>query len=620
MECTTCQSAIAADWSKGLCLKCSARAILVSAEAAVPSHVDDYEILESLSEGRMASVYRVRKVGSNPIEEVALKVVKEGSLQEIVALQRVKHTNIIEIKHVGQTRVFPYFTMPLLTGGTLRQRMQEFRKPEDAIRLLLTISRAVHVAQSHGVIHRDLKPENILFDKAGKVYVCDFGIAKIAGDNGAFPARSRIAGSPQYMAPEALVFDAAPWTGEDVYSLGVILYELLTGQLPTVADLTSARQSGHEVVRKFVVHEPTRPSKLAPGISRHLDEVCLRALQKEPVDRYEHAAGFAEDLERLTAKIRPNAAAEPFHRQWLRKLRRRPQLALAIVVGGVLFVALSLERYVTERAHEQHRLGELRGFASAYAGEMMAHFLDYSRIVTENAKNPQLLALLDQEPHVDEAVPELSKLALPFSTFFVTGVDGRQRARSTPRNWDYMKRSFAFRDYFKGARCLAEKLLDGAYLGRAFKSEEDGLLKYAISAPMYDSDRKWKGVVVVTIEADSAIAGARLNVFKHLGLNAALLGPRDRDRNESELPLAHAFTFLNHPNVTPTGEYGLGALSERLWENIDGASLPECERFKEQTVAPYIEDEYDDPVTKEHITQPAAFAPVGRTGYAVVVY
>src|SRR5215471_6576859 len=264
---------------------------------------DDYELLEEIAQGGMGIVYRARQVSLNRI--VALKMILTGQFAsetevkrfraEAEAAAQLDHPNIVPIYDVGEVKSQHFFSMRFIEGGTLTARINDpkSRLPSQAAAtLLLKVCRAVHFAHQRGILHRDLKPGNILLDTSGEPHVSDFGLAKFQGAN-RVTSSGRMLGSPSYMAPEqasgkpSLVTIAA-----DVYSLGAILYEMLTGQPPFQAETPLA------TLRQVVEHEPTRPSTLNLQADPDLEIICLKCLEKEPPRRYSSAKSLADELQR----------------------------------------------------------------------------------------------------------------------------------------------------------------------------------------------------------------------------------------------------------------------------------------------------------------------------------
>jgi serine/threonine-protein kinase len=262
-----------------------------------------YQMLEQLGRGGMGVVYRARQVRANRL--VAVKMILTGSLasdterarfrSEAEAIAQLDHPHITPIYEVGEAEGCHFFSMKLL-GDNLGKHVPRLTAlPREAVRLLATVARAVHYAHQHGILHRDLKPANILLDHQGEPHLTDFGLAKRLGENAGLTRSGTLMGTPSYMAPEQAAGKKALTTAADTYALGAILYELLTGKPPFQGE------TPEEILEKVLREDPVRPRECDPSVSRDLESICLKCLQKEPEDRYPSALALAEDLERYLA-------------------------------------------------------------------------------------------------------------------------------------------------------------------------------------------------------------------------------------------------------------------------------------------------------------------------------
>jgi serine/threonine-protein kinase len=274
-------------------------------EAAASSRTfGDYELLEEIGRGGMGVVYKARQRSLH--RTVALKMILRGELAtpedlarfqtEAQAAAHLEHPNIVPVYDAGAHEGQAYFSMRLIEGQTLAARLGRGPlRPRDAARYLAAISRAVHYAHEHGILHRDLKPSNILLDRDDQPHITDFGLAKRVSGEAAAAGRTAtgaIVGTPAYMAPE----QASNRRGvvgplSDVYSLGILLYEMLTGRPPFQAPTPV------DTLLLVLDQDPLPPRLLNPGVDADLEMICLKCIQKEPELRYASARALAADLD-----------------------------------------------------------------------------------------------------------------------------------------------------------------------------------------------------------------------------------------------------------------------------------------------------------------------------------
>ncbi len=366
--------------------------------------VEGYDILGEIGRGGMGVVYKARQVSLNRL--VALKMIRAGELAEPDALARfraeaqaiaaLQHPNIVQVYEVGESDGRPYFSLEYVAGGNLAQAIAgRPQPPEAAAELVEALAGAIHFAHSQGVVHRDLKPANILLQKtedrgqrteepgaspssvlcplsSGIPKVADFGLAKSTAAAADTPGdrptgRGLIVGTPQYMAPEqATSGPAAVGPAVDVYALGAILYELLTGRPPFQG------ASAMDTLLHVRFLEPIAPRVWQTKLPRDLETICLKCLQKEPHKRYASAAALADDLRRFRRgepiTARPAGTAERAWR-WARRYPETVALSALLLLAGVLGLAvLEWQRAQSESARrqaEQARDAALRAQARA---------------------------------------------------------------------------------------------------------------------------------------------------------------------------------------------------------------------------------------------------------------
>ncbi|HEV2207337.1 MAG TPA: protein kinase [Verrucomicrobiae bacterium] len=329
--CHQCGAALPTEAPEGLCPKCLLRAGLASAAAASAGRIDPFvpatieevarlfphlEILELIGKGGMGAVYKARQPGLDRL--VALKILppsvgddpgfSERFMREARALAKLNHPNIVSVYDFGQIQVpalevtaagvasppthspylLSYFLMEFVDGANLRQIEQAHRlEPRQALRIIPQICEALQFAHDEGIVHRDIKPENVLLDKKGRVKIADFGLARIVGlenKDQRLTGAGDVMGTPHYMAPEQVERPQTVDHRADIYSLGVVFYEMLTGELP---------------LGRFA------PPSRKVQVDVRLDEVVLHTLEKEPERRYQQASQVKTDLQTIAAAGTP---------------------------------------------------------------------------------------------------------------------------------------------------------------------------------------------------------------------------------------------------------------------------------------------------------------------------
>jgi predicted Ser/Thr protein kinase len=303
---------------------------------AAPATVGEYEVLGEVGRGGMGVVYRARQRGLNRL--VALKMIRGGRgderrfRHEAEAAARLDHPNIVPIYEVGEHDGRPYFSMKFTDGTDLGRAARDPAGPRAIARLMAEVARALHHAHQRGILHRDLKPSNILLDNDGRAHVADFGLAKRVEGDCAATLSGSVTGTPSYMAPEQAAAAPVLTTAVDVYGLGAILYELLTGRPPFRADTPL------DTILQARTQDPPRPRSLNPRADRDLETICLKCLEREPARRYGSAEALADDLERWLAGEPIRARRAPAWERAAKWARRRPAPAALAAVAALLFV------------------------------------------------------------------------------------------------------------------------------------------------------------------------------------------------------------------------------------------------------------------------------------------
>jgi tRNA A-37 threonylcarbamoyl transferase component Bud32 len=382
---------------------------LKGAESAPPRQIGGYEILAELGRGGSGVVYKARQ--KTPTRLVALKMILAGShaseselarfRAEAEAIAGLQHPNIVQIYEVGEHDGLPYLALEYCGGGSLDDKLAGTpMQPKEAAVLIETLARAMQVSHEKKIVHRDLKPANVLLTEDGMPKITDFGLALNLEQTGR-TATGAILGTPSYMAPEqargrertkqasaeaeAERSNVTPAT--DIYALGAILYECLTGRPPFKAATMM------DTILQVTKDEPVPPRQLQSNVPRDLESVCLKCLQKEPRRRYQTALDLADDLRRFQ-EVKPTRA-RPVGRvarvgKWV---RRNPALAaavLALVIGTVVSTWFAVEAY-RQAALER---------ASRYRAEVARHAIQMNQVLQayEQADVLRAIEVLDQVP------------------------------------------------------------------------------------------------------------------------------------------------------------------------------------------------------------------------------
>lgn len=608
-RCPRCGRDRIPDAPAGLCPGCLLAGAL---DGPAPARVGDYDILELLGRGGMGAIYsaRHRTIG----RVVALKMILAGELAtpeeqqrfraEIEAAATLNHRHIVPILEVGEHAGRPYYTMPLYAGA-LEDQLHRYRDPAAAAELVAKVARAVHHGHERGVLHRDLKPANILLDEQGQPYVADFGTAKRIGE----PTKTvpgTVIGTPMYMAPEqAAGGDQGVTTAVDLYSLGVVLYELVTGRQPFGGDLAAVLRAVRET-------EPVRPRALAPAVPRDLETICLKCMKKDPAARYLTAQELADDLERFLRgepiAARPASVAD---RAW--RLARRHWLAIGVGVGTVSLLAVVAATAVSVARAQELELQRDALRTNAYAAHALAgtiglHLREQSDAALATAADPDVARLLHRP---DGEALEHRRLGAPFDSLALFDRSGALVAHAPRPPPGLVGRDYAWRDYFIGARRLGETGQRAGYIARSFRSEADGRYKLAVAAPIYAPD--WAGVLVATLGAAPLLERMRLDDATHAGPIAVLVAPRDHGRAAPDDE--GRYVVILHDKL------GRGEEIE-----IDSPRLRELRLARAGRAGPgwleggpITDDAHRDPVPGFEGRWLAGFAPVGDTGLVAIV-
>ncbi len=363
---STCQECgLTAELSGGLCASCqSIHAATIAPTSnenltpvgSVPNEVGDYEIIEEIARGGMGIIYKARHRQLN--RTAALKMILSGRFSseeelkrfhiEAEAAAKLDHPAIVPVYEIGEFDGQAFFAMKFVEGGSLAEKLDDFKTDNRrAMQMLSKVARAVHHAHQRGVLHRDLKPANILIDTDGEPLITDLGLAKSTANDSNLTNTGAILGTPSYMPPEQAA-GAGVTTSVDVYSLGAIMYELLTGQPPYKGE------TAIETVMQVIEGPPPPPSTMIPSVDRGLQLICMKCLEPKPEDRYVSADALAKDLDAWLAgaplSVKPPTLGSRVY-VWFDKNRRLLLVSLAVLLG----ILISLPFALTVLTESQYR-------------------------------------------------------------------------------------------------------------------------------------------------------------------------------------------------------------------------------------------------------------------------
>jgi serine/threonine-protein kinase len=468
-----------------------------SGERGRPPRFDDYELIEELGRGGMGVVYKAREQGTNRI--VCIKMMLGGEYASKEALRRFQieteaaahldHPHIVPIYRAGVVEGFPYFAMKFVDGKSMASidRSHFLGHPREAVQLMVKVCRAIEFAHSRGILHRDLKPGNIMLDKQGEPHITDFGLAKKMDEDSGQTHTGLIMGTPDYMSPEqAIGAHAQVSVTSDVYSLGSILFDLITGQPPfrsaTVVETLSR-----------VTQEPARnPTTINQRVSKDLQTICLKCLEKAPQKRYRSAASLADELDRYLRgepiQGRPVGSGEKLWR-WG---RRNPVLA---TMSGVLIVMLITAAVGSTLA--AYQINKRRNEAVAARGEA-----ETAQTIAEEQRTLALETLHKLVTEVEEKLRDRADLADVQSKILGIALDGLKKVSRTTENTGRADRTTGV------AHQRMADILE--HLGRTSESKEEHRYAIEIFESLYEADprndwAKWNAAISYDKLADGLV-------------------------------------------------------------------------------------------------------------------
>ncbi len=386
--CRKCGAKIFSDSPKGLCTACALETALGISEsvagvadpdegdkfprddvatacaATMLGELGDYELLEEIGRGGQGVVFRARQKSLN--RTVALKIIGLGQWAskahvkrfrlEAEAAARLDHPCIVPIYEVGEREGSCYFSMKFVEGGQLDEVVRRTPMPiRQAAELMAKVARTVHYAHEHGILHRDIKPGNILLDVKGEPHLTDFGLARLLESESTVTRTLEVLGTPSYMAPEQAAGNNPATAGltsaTDVYGLGAVLYQLLTGHPPFAGGTT------YETIKLLLETEPRPPRLWNPKIDRDLSTICLKCLEKDPQRRYSSALVLAEDLERWLKHEPISARRTGVVGRGKKWLQRNPTLAAVVTLSLALIAAVGVIVWKSELRYDSPTTG-----------------------------------------------------------------------------------------------------------------------------------------------------------------------------------------------------------------------------------------------------------------------
>jgi formylglycine-generating enzyme required for sulfatase activity/tRNA A-37 threonylcarbamoyl transferase component Bud32 len=348
-----------------------------SAVALVVPDIPGYEILHELGRGGQSVVYKARHRGLNRL--VALKMILSGRTadaeerarfrREAEAVAHLRHPHIVQIYEIGEWAGQPYCALEFVAGVLANELRGEPQPPQAAAALVATLSRTMHAAHQQGIVHRDLKPGNVLVTDDGVPKITDFGLAKrLEAGSSLTQTGHNVMGTPSYMAPEqAAGRSKEVGPAADVYALGAILYEMLTGRPPFEGD------TSWEIVSQVLSDEPEAPRRVQPAVPRDLETICLKCLRKEPEKRYSSAAALADDLDRFLSGQPIRARRVGAACRLILWCRRKPALAATLAFALLAIAGVTTTAAVHHFAQERERSRQL---AETHAADLVQRLLD----------------------------------------------------------------------------------------------------------------------------------------------------------------------------------------------------------------------------------------------------
>lgn len=565
--CSECGSSISPASPDRLCLRCLiGLALGTPEETRVPGQPPEkesvnptgrvfgnYELLEHIGQGGMGVVYKARQRTLDRV--VALKLNLAGARAteaeikrfhtEATAAATLQHPNVVSIHEVGEHEGQHYFSMDYIEGSSLAEVIRRTPLPaERSARYVKTIAEAIHYAHGRGVLHRDLKPHNILIDAADEPRITDFGLARRIEVDADPTVSGAVLGTPSYMPPEQAAgkrWEIGP--ASDIYSLGAILYDLLTGRPPFRAETPL------DTLRQVIDTEPAPPRLLNRKIPRDLETICLKCLAKAPGQRYRSAQELAEDLRRFLER-EPIQARPVGHlgRLW-RWCRRNPLVAgfsgatgsllLMLAIAAVLFRTDALESNVHTAWHAAEmirlELVQLRTAVNDVTSKP-----ELAQLIVRNDMNALSTFLEARLREYQTNAPSWLRI----QNWVIMTPMGESVVRWPNEGMELLK-DRSHRDYFTGARESADRVgIGSVHVSRVYESVEDHYDKFGVSKVIRDAQGTIVGVVTLMLRTVSFAEALGPSTDQR---RIVLIGEWDPSAAFSPTTVPPEFVLLFHP-------------------------------------------------------------------------